>query len=174
MPDAKKNVVVIGGGIAGSTVAQQLSRKLNPAQHTLTLIDARPFHIWLPATPRMAVSAGDRFEEKILVPFDHIFDRGIGDVRLGRAVAIDEYKPGAGGHVVLKDGDRVPYDALVLTSGTAWDGPLAYPNSTKGTLQHILDWRTKFQDAHEIVLGGGGPVNIGLYHCSWRRLCSAP
>ncbi|KAI8410330.1 hypothetical protein FOFC_10184 [Fusarium oxysporum] len=42
--DAKRNIVVVGGGIIGSTTAYYLTRhsKFNPALHTITLLEAAP------------------------------------------------------------------------------------------------------------------------------------
>ncbi|CAM1508131.1 Fc.00g049790.m01.CDS01 [Cosmosporella sp. VM-42] len=42
--DGKRNIVVVGGGIIGSTTAYYLSRhpKFNPALHTITLLEAAP------------------------------------------------------------------------------------------------------------------------------------
>ncbi|KAI0065708.1 FAD/NAD-P-binding domain-containing protein [Artomyces pyxidatus] len=156
----KKDVVVVGGGGAGSNIARLLSRQLNPSMHTLTLIDARPFTVFLPATVRMAVTDEGSLEDRVLIPFDRLLSKGVGEVRTGRVVAIEEERPGSGGHVVLEGGERLHYDALVLTPGTALEGPLDYPFTKEEMLAFIRDWRQKFRDANHIVLAGGGPVNI--------------
>lgn len=60
-----KNVVVLGGGGAGVTVAQTLSKKLNHAQYNLVLIDMRPHMIWLPAGARMVVTHDEAFTDTV-------------------------------------------------------------------------------------------------------------
>ncbi|KAA1473407.1 FAD/NAD-P-binding domain-containing protein [Dentipellis sp. KUC8613] len=168
---SKKHVVVVGGGGAGSMFARRLSRALDASQHELTVINARPFNIYLPSTPRMAVTAEDNFEDKVLVPFDRLLAKGVGQVKIGRVVGVepadgagkggDGKAGGRGGEVVLEDGERVRYDALVLAPGMRWSGPLDFPDSKDGTLAHIREWRNKFAKADKIVMAGGGPVNIG-------------
>ncbi|KAA1473408.1 FAD/NAD-P-binding domain-containing protein [Dentipellis sp. KUC8613] len=164
---AKKHVVVIGGGAAGSMVARSLSDALDASQHALTLINARPFNLSLPSTPRMAVSGEDKFEDKILIPFDRLLANGVGDVKIGRVVRVEpadgaDGKGGRGGVVVLLDGERIRYDVLVLAPGMRWDGPLDYPDSKDDTLAFIREWRDKFAKAEKIVMAGGGPVNIEI------------
>ncbi|KAI0065713.1 FAD/NAD(P)-binding domain-containing protein [Artomyces pyxidatus] len=158
----KKDVIVVGGGGAGANIARLLSDQLDPSLHTLTLINARPFTVFLPATVRMAVTDEGNLEEQILIPFDRLLSKRLGEVRVGKVVAIEEDRPGAGGHVVLAGGDKLHYDVLVLTPGTALDGPLAYPDTKEETLAFIKEWRRKFRDANHIVMAGGGPVNIEL------------
>ncbi|KAI0055646.1 FAD/NAD-P-binding domain-containing protein [Artomyces pyxidatus] len=160
MSDTKKNVVLVGGGGAGAFVARFLAQRLDPAKHTLTLINARPFIVFLPAAVRMAVSDEGRLEDQILIPYDKLMSHGIGEVRIGRVVAIEEERPGAGGHVVMESGDKLHYDALVLMPGTSLEGPLKYPDTREATVAYIEDWRKKFRNSSDIVMAGGGPVNI--------------
>ncbi|TFY76380.1 hypothetical protein EWM64_g7631 [Hericium alpestre] len=160
-PDAKRQVIVVGGGGAGNEVAALLSKKLDPARHALTLLTARPFNVWLPSTPRMAVTSEGAFEEKVFAPYDRLL-KGTGKVRTGRAIAVEEKTPGAGGYVVLQDGESVRYDVLVLAPGMRWDGPLAYPDTKEAALRHVREWREKFENAKTVVMAGGGPVNIEI------------
>lgn len=67
-PTQTKNVVVLGGGGAGVTVAQALSKKLDHAQYNLILVDMRPHMIWLPAGARMVVTRDEAFTDKVCLP----------------------------------------------------------------------------------------------------------
>jgi len=157
----KLEVVVVGGGGAGTMFVRSLLRKLDPARYTLTLINARPFSVFLPTTIRMAVTEEGKLEDKVILPFDKLL-RGVGTLKVGTAVAIEEPAPGKGGHVVLHGGERVHYDALILSPGTRLDNPLDYPNTEEEITRYIDGWRQKFREAEHIVMAGGGPVNVEL------------
>ncbi|ETW83688.1 hypothetical protein HETIRDRAFT_449349 [Heterobasidion irregulare TC 32-1] len=166
----RKSVVVVGGGGAGSAVARQLSKKLDPARHSLTLITARPFYVHLPASLRMAVTAEGKLEDQILKPYDALVPARVGGVRVARVVGVEkaaakdaeDASAPLGGWVLLQGGEKVWYDVLVVAPGMRWEGPLAYPDSGEEILAFIGQWRTKIEDAKEIVLAGGGPVNVEL------------
>lgn len=64
-PTPAKNVVVLGGGGAGVTIAQTLSKKLNHAVYNLILVDMRPNMIWLPAGARMVVTSDEAFTDTV-------------------------------------------------------------------------------------------------------------
>jgi len=64
-PTPAKNVVVLGGGGAGVTIAQNLSKKLNHAEYNLILVDMRPNMIWLPAGARMVVTSDEAFTDTV-------------------------------------------------------------------------------------------------------------
>ena len=67
-PAPTKNVIVLGGGGAGVTVAQTISKKLNHAQYNLVLVDQRPHMIWLPASARMVVTHDEEFKDTVRLP----------------------------------------------------------------------------------------------------------
>lgn len=64
-PTPTKNVVVLGGGGAGVSIAQTLSKNLNHAEHNLILVDMRPHMIWLPAGARMIVTNDEAFTDTV-------------------------------------------------------------------------------------------------------------
>ncbi|KAI0045633.1 FAD/NAD-P-binding domain-containing protein [Auriscalpium vulgare] len=154
-----KHVLIVGGGGAGTVIARKLSTQLDPKEHTLTLVTARPFYIFLPATVRMAVTEEGHMEERVLIPYDRMM-KGIGQLKVGRVVEISRASEKAGGKVVLEDGQTIDYDVLVLAPGTALEGPLAYPDTESEILDTIHVWREKFRGATNIVMAGGGPVNV--------------
>lgn len=107
---SKKSVVVVGGGGGGVLVAQQISAKLDHSKHELTLVDARPHSIWIIAGARMTASGDKDFPNTAVFPFDKVFPAGKGSVKQGRVVGIEENAEGAGGNVVLQNGDKLAYD----------------------------------------------------------------
>jgi apoptosis-inducing factor 2 len=69
---AKRNVVVIGGGAAGTDVARELSTKLDASKYDLVLVTPRPFSVWLPALVRAVVTSDgnlESLEKGALVPY---------------------------------------------------------------------------------------------------------
>lgn len=177
-----KSVVVVGGGGAGARLAASLSRSsaFSPSTgNTLTLVTARPFWPYLIAGARFTSSREGNFAEKCLVPYDKFFNNGRGKVKVGRVVKVEPHPGGdggkdtdgevndqgssnEGGELVLESGERVKYDLLVLSPGSTWTGPLAFPDSKEETMQHLDKWWTKFENAKAVVLVGGGAVGVGM------------
>lgn len=129
-------------------------------------------------------------EERALVPYDKLFHNGNGSVKQGKVVSVRPFsrhahtntrgdggegdtsdapagpeKPtdedSCSGHVVLEDGEKVPYDALILATGSKYSGPVDFPDDPAQCLAHIERWRTNFGEAKDIMLVGGGGVAIG-------------
>jgi len=67
------------------------------------------------------------------------------------------------GYVVLEDGEKIPYDALILATGSKHSGPIDFPDDPVQCLAHLEHWRTAFKKATNIILVGGGAVAIGPY-----------
>ena len=157
----KKNVVVVGGGYGGTLVARALSEKLDSARFNLVLINDRPFYVHLPAMARVAVSDMDQLGDKALFGYDQIFVNGNGSTKVGRVVSVEEGAPGKGGEVVLENGERVPYAALVLATGSRWPDFMELPRTDSETKAHLGSWRDAFKGAKHVVVVGGGAVGIG-------------
>jgi len=158
--DDKKNVIVVGGGGAGANAARLLSAKLDASKYALTLVTARPFAIHLPGAIRMTTTDDGKLEETVLMPYDKLLIKGNGNVKIGRAASIEDHKDGSGGVLVLTNGERLDYNVLILAPGSNWDGPLSFPDDKEGVLQHIQEWRKKFESADGVVLAGGGAVGV--------------
>ncbi|KAM5540768.1 hypothetical protein V8D89_005412 [Ganoderma adspersum] len=158
----KKNVVIVGGGAAGGSVGRELSKKLSPSQYEIIVIDARPFYTHLPAMARIAVTAEENLEDKALMGFEKLFYNDNGTVKHGKVVSIAEAAPGKGGEVVLEDGERIPYAALVLATGAVWPDVIQLPETDAATKSFLGSWRSKFEKANHVVIVGGGAVGLEL------------
>ena len=163
----KKNLVVVGGGAAGGLLARGLSKIVNPSQYNLILVNDRTFYVHLTAMARIAVSGEDQLEDKALFGFDKLFYNGNGTVRIGKAVSIAEAAPGKGGELVLEDGERIPYTALVLATGFIWPDVIQLPETESDARTYINSWRGNVEKAQHVVVVGGGAVGIGTWalHC---------
>jgi apoptosis-inducing factor 2 len=161
---SKKSVVVVGGGGAGAAIARALSAKLEPSTATLTLVTARPFSVFLPASIRMTTTSEGSLEETALLPYDKLFINKNGTVKVARVVSIENHKEDSGGTLILSDGEKLHYDVLIVAPGSLWEGPLNFPDTKAEVLDYIKDWRQSFEKAQSIVLAGGGAVALGT---SW-------
>ncbi|GAA2350401.1 NAD(P)/FAD-dependent oxidoreductase [Streptomyces cuspidosporus] len=108
-PDSRHRVVVVGGGMAGTRLAQQLAATAAEGGVEVTVIGEEPH----PAYNRVLLAevlAGRYAPDVIALPAPAAARR-LGGVR---AVRIDRDP----GEVVCDDGRRVPYDSLVLATGS--------------------------------------------------------
>ncbi len=104
------HVVVLGAGIGGLPAAYELKAALG-AQHRVTVINAVDYFQFVPSNPWLAVGWRDR--AAITMPIEPALARkDIGFIGQP-AVRIDA----EGNAVELKDGRRVDYDYLVITTG---------------------------------------------------------
>ncbi|PSR70706.1 hypothetical protein PHLCEN_2v13436 [Hermanssonia centrifuga] len=157
--DDKKNVVVVGGGYAGVHTAKALAKTLDPSKYNTVIITSKPYYVFLIAGLRIAVSPTETLEDIAFIPYDKL--QGI-NVKIGTVHSIEETAPGKGGEVVLKDGEKVPYSALVLATGSTWTGPVAYGDTDEEIRATVAKWRKRFADAKHVVIAGGGAVGIEL------------
>ncbi|KAI0671198.1 FAD/NAD-P-binding domain-containing protein [Trametes maxima] len=157
---AVKNVVIVGAGWAGVCIARELSSKLNAAKYTITLVNERPYLIHLIAGARLVVAEEDHLEDKALIPYDRLFRGGNGTVKIGKVVSVHETAPGKGGEVRLENGETLPYDALVFSTGSTWTGPLEFPQSEADVRAYINVWRGKCDKAKHVIVVGGGPLGL--------------
>lgn len=156
----KKNIVIVGGGAGGASVARTLSAKLDATKYNITLINPRPFFVPLPVMPRLVVSAVDNLEEKAFPSLDNVFHNGNGTFVSGKVASIEK-KTEKGGSVVLDDGQRIPFEVLVLATGSTWTGPIALPDGEAQVKEFIRNRRDEFEKAQSIVIAGGGAVGLG-------------
>lgn len=169
----RHKVVIIGGGFGGLYAAQSLRN----ADVDLTLIDRRNFHLFQPLLYQVATGALSPSE--IAAPLRHILNRQKNTrVLLGEVVDIDV----AGHEAVLKDGARVPYDTLLVATGSTHDyfGHPEWAQLAPGlkTIEDATEIRARVLLAFEraeketdpearraeltFVVVGGGPTGVEL------------
>ena len=157
-----RTVVIIGGG-AGALVARQLSTLLDPTTHNLILITARPHFQHYIGSIRAAVTSEGGFDAQSLMPLDRLLVNGNGKIITAEVTAFSEDSDAEGGSVMLSNGDSVRWDALVLATGSTWEGPLHIPKSRKEALEWFRDWQERFGEAQDVLLVGGGSVAVGAF-----------
>jgi NADH dehydrogenase len=141
---AKKKVLIIGGGFAGLWAARGLAR----APVELTLVDRANHHLFQPLLYQVAtagLSAPD-----IAAPLRHILrDQANASVRLAEVVGIHLDRRRVG----LADGAELPYDFLLVASGAthAYFGHEDWARHAPGlkTLDDALAIRRRVLNAFE-------------------------
>jgi NADH dehydrogenase len=105
----RHRVVIIGGGFGGLYAAQAL----RDVDVDITLLDRRNFHLFQPLLYQVATGALSPGE--IASPIRYVLNRQKNTrVLLGEVIDIDVPAREA----VLKDGSRVPYDTLIVATGS--------------------------------------------------------
>jgi NADH:quinone reductase (non-electrogenic) len=143
-PNQKHRVLILGGGFAGLNAAQKLKR----APVNVTLIDRRNFHLFQPLLYQVAT--GSLSPGEISAPLRGVLSRQKNaQVLLGEAVDIDPQ----GKQVLLRDGARIPYDSLIVATGskTSYYGNEAWrePAPSLKTIEEATAIRHKILYAFE-------------------------
>ncbi len=152
-----KNLVILGAGTAGTTVANSLRKKL-PDDWSLKIIDPDSEHLFQPDL--IFVPFDMQEPEKTYRPRKNTLGKGV--EWLQRKVELIEPESN---RVVLADGETVPYDLLVIATGSH-----IRPDETPGLLgdewqKSIFDFYTlegavALRDALAKFDGGRIAVNI--------------
>jgi len=156
------NIIVVGGGGAGASVANYLSAKLDPKQHNLVLINPRSYFIHYPGCIRMLVTSDGQLEDRVLIPYTNNFHNGNGAVLTDTVTGIEDKGNNQGGTITLKSGQTISFAILVLATGSLWPGPLVMPVTKEETILWVSQWREKFERSQDVVLIGGGACAIEI------------
>jgi sulfide:quinone oxidoreductase len=151
------HIVVLGAGIGGMPAAFELKAALGAA-HRITVINAVDYFQFVPSNPWLAVGWRDR--EAITLPIQPALEKK-GIAFVGQPVTRIDAE---GNAVELKDGRRVAYDYLVITTGPR----LAFEEVTGsgphgGHTQSIctVDHAEQAYAAYHHFLDDPGPAVIG-------------
>lgn len=155
-----KRVVVLGGGFAGCTVAKKLVKLgvVKTGLASITLVTPREGLLFLNKLAGLrAATLGESWLERIMVPIQ------IPDVQLvqASAVAVEESTL----QVVLSNGDKLPYDILIVATGTRNFSPgdpgvqLLGVEETKAFYRQMHE---KLRAGNDFVICGGGAVAVEL------------
>jgi sulfide:quinone oxidoreductase len=135
-----KRIVILGGGTAGTIMANRLARTYRPELENgsvkITVVDQDDRHVYQPGL--LFVPFGGYTPEEIVKPRGGQLAHGVEYLR----AEIDRVEPNLDA-VYLKDGPPLSYDVLVVASGAR----LA-PEETEGMLGD--GWRTKVFDFYSL------------------------
>ncbi|BCJ75865.1 oxidoreductase [Catellatospora sp. IY07-71] len=130
-----RRLVILGGGTAGTIVANKLRRRLDAAQWQITVVDRDDAHAYQPGF--LFVPFGAHRPDDLIKPRSRQLHRGV-DLVIEEIDRIDA----VANTVHLADGTVLPYDYLVIATGTQ-----PRPDQTPGMLgpqwrQSIFDFYT--------------------------------
>jgi nitrite reductase (NADH) large subunit len=154
---AIKHVVILGAGVAGVTVAEELRHLLPDAE--LALVGEEPYEFYNRMAITRLVSESASIESLYLNRRDWAESRRV-DLRLGIATAAIDL---ANREVETEDGARLPYDRLVIATGARPFVPPIDGFGVTGSFvlrtiddavqiqQHVRRWRCRTA----VVVGAG-------------------
>ena len=155
-----KKVVILGGGVGGTIVANLLAKRLRPDEAEITLVDKTGKHVYQPGFVYVAF---EHLRPETLVRDERRLLRKRVRLILGEAVRIDP----EGRRVHLADGQTLDYDRLVVALGARLV-PEELPHYSE-TAQHFysLEGAARLREALEAFRGGKVVVTVGSvpYKC---------
>lgn len=151
-------VVILGGGVGGTIVANRLARRLRRAEAEVLVIDATGRHVYQPGL--LYLPFGHTNSESLVRPARRLLRSRVGLIT-GPVTAID---PAA--QTVRVGGEMIGYDWLVLATGSSVD-----PARVRGfgTVHHFYDLEGAARLRHALQAFDGGRIVVGpsrkVYKC---------
>lgn len=105
----KENIVIVGGGLSGTSIAKELSTKLDHSKYNLVLVEARPYLVYLIGGARMAVTTEKDAVDRYIFNYDKLFPAGKGTVKKAKVEKIIPNHDGKGGELQLSGNETLPY-----------------------------------------------------------------
>ncbi|KAJ7531497.1 hypothetical protein O6H91_14G046100 [Diphasiastrum complanatum] len=140
---ADKKVVVIGGGVAGAHAAKSLEDVAS-----VTLLDPKEYFEVPYALLRSIVEP--EFAEKSLIEHTEYLKKA--------TLVVSKAKSATDRAVVTSSGEQLPYDYLVIATGSTYQGP----SKRSERLQYFQSENKKLKSASTVLIIGGGPVGVEL------------
>jgi len=106
-----KNLLILGAGTAGTTLVNKLRPKLDRGEWRITIVDSDPDHCYRPGY--LFLPSGGYTPEEVIKPKRDFIPDGVDCVE-----AVIEFVEPERRVVVLADGAELPYDFLVIATGT--------------------------------------------------------
>lgn len=128
--DELKNIVIVGGGFAGTTLAGALERRL-PAGHRVVLVSEESYTTFNPMLAE--VVGASVFPEHVVAPLRQMLDAGQGSQFIMGRVAEVDFEGRTLTAATLAGTRRIPYAQLVFAFGTRANLELV-----PGLAQHAL------------------------------------
>ncbi|KAL9235880.1 hypothetical protein vseg_010612 [Gypsophila vaccaria] len=138
-----KNVVIIGGGVAGALLAKLLQHDAH-----VTLIDPKDYLEITWATLRSMVDQS--FAERSFIYYNEFLPKVKKITSTAKNITQTE--------VLTAQGDSIPYDYLVIATGHLHSDPLTRTDS----LYKYQSTYDKISSSRTILIVGGGPTGVEL------------
>jgi sulfide:quinone oxidoreductase len=152
-----RRILILGGGVGGTLTANLLARRLRPridrGDIEITVVDTEGAHVYQPGF--MYIAMGGERESKLSRPERSLLDERVRLV-VGTAARVDELAKS----VILTDGTVLPYDQLVLATGSRIL-PEAIPHFTEEA-EHFYTAAAAFRLRQALDAFTGGRVVVGI------------
>ena len=141
------DVVIIGGGFAGSTIARKLENDFD-----VTLIDTKNYFEFTPSVLRTIVEP------------EHIKKiQSLHKNYLSKAVVVKGSVKGIAKKHVTVSGRKFPYDYLAICSGSEYNLPMKSKSTVTAARADILaKYTNKLKKSKSVLIIGGGLVGVEL------------
>ncbi len=127
-----KQLLILGAGTAGTMMANHLRKKVDRSEWKITVVDQYPEHYYQPGF--LFLPFGLYSERDVVKPKRQFIPRAVEYIE----AEVDQIDP-ANNHVILKNGQQLPYDILIIATGAR-----TAPDQTQGMLEG--DWRKRVFD----------------------------
>ncbi|WKZ61180.1 MAG: FAD/NAD(P)-binding oxidoreductase [Cyclobacteriaceae bacterium] len=127
-----KNILILGAGTAGTMMANKLYKNLNKDLWRITIIDKDEAHYYQPGF--LFIPFGIYKPEDVVKPKRKFLPEGV-DFRINEAAKIKAES----NLVIMQDGSMIPYDILIIATGTT-----PVPEETEGLKDKL--WYTDIFD----------------------------
>lgn len=145
--ELRKRVVIVGGGFVGSYVAKKLEKTFD-----VILIDTKDYVEYTPGILRALVQPSAATKTQVL--HEHYLRKA--RVEIGEVTRVTPPK------VIFND-KEVPYDYLVLASGSTYKKPFRQRNVVVAEHGHELrNHHEQLVEAKRVLVVGGGIVGVEL------------
>lgn len=127
-----KDILILGAGTAGTMMANKLYKNLNKDLWRITIIDKDEVHYYQPGF--LFIPFGIYKPEDVVKPKRKFLPEGV-DFRINEAAKIKAES----NLVIMQDGSMIPYDILIIATGT-----IPVPEETEGLKDKL--WYTDIFD----------------------------
>lgn len=127
-----KKILILGAGTAGTMMANKLYKNLNKDLWRITIIDKDEVHYYQPGF--LFIPFGIYKPEDVVKPKRKFLPEGV-DFRINEAAKIKAES----NLVIMQDGSMIPYDILIIATGT-----IPVPEETEGLKDKL--WYTDIFD----------------------------
>lgn len=149
----RHRVVILGGGVGGTLLANLLARKLTRAQAAITVIDETGRHLYQPGW--LYVPFGEEQPRHLVKSERSLLSRSV-QLITSRAMMIDPVAK----RVTLADAPPVAYDTLVIATGARLE-PSAVPGFVEGA-HHCYSEAAALALKAALASFAGGRLVIGV------------
>lgn len=106
-----KRLLILGGGTAGTMMANKFRKALPKEDWNITIVDKEPVHYYQPGF--LFIPFGTYSKEDVIKPKKNFFPKGV-EVIFSEIEKIEPEQ----NKVLLDDGDELKYDYLIVATGT--------------------------------------------------------